>query len=224
MLPVPNNDRKGDARLNAVLGYRGQIVVPPKLQLISAAISSQYVGVSTDPSYEQKWPMKYCLDPVVTDASRFLILGSLPGDESLRKQQYYANPRNQFWSILAAVFDVAIGSSYCDKIAFLHSRGLALWDVLSGAERQGSLDSRIKNGEANGFSTFFVKYPNLLTVVFNGGKSEELFKRLVHNTLPREIVGALQFIRMPSTSATPGRNVLPFPDKAEQWKALKFAD
>jgi hypothetical protein len=54
MPPVPNNDRKGDARLNAVLGYRGQIVVPPKLQLISAAISLQYIGVSIEPSYEQE--------------------------------------------------------------------------------------------------------------------------------------------------------------------------
>jgi hypoxanthine-DNA glycosylase len=168
--------------------------------------------------------MKYCLDPVVTDASRVLILGTLPGDESLRMQQYYANSRNQFWSILGAAFDVVIGTSYSERIKFLHSRGLALWDVPSGAERQGSLDARIKNGEANDFSTFFVKYPNLLTVVFNSGKAEILFKRIVHNTLPRESVGALQFIRMPSTSATPGRNVLPFPDKAEQWKALEFAE
>jgi G:T/U-mismatch repair DNA glycosylase len=53
--------------------------------------------------------MKYCLDPVVTDASRVLILGTLPGDESLRMQQYYANSRNQFWSILGAAFDVVIG-------------------------------------------------------------------------------------------------------------------
>ncbi|TLY91336.1 MAG: DNA-deoxyinosine glycosylase [Gammaproteobacteria bacterium] len=169
-------------------------------------------------------PMKYGLNPVVTGASRILILGTLPGDESLRIQEYYANPRNQFWSILSAVFDESIGPSYSKRVAFLRSRKLALWDVLSGADRNGSLDAKIKNGRANDFSTFFSRYPNLLTVVFNGGRAEKLFRRLVRNKLAPQMLEARQFIGLPSTSPTPGKNVLPFRVKAERWKAIRIAE
>jgi hypoxanthine-DNA glycosylase len=168
--------------------------------------------------------MKYCLDPVVTAASRVLILGTLPGDESLRLQRYYANPGNQFWVILGAVFDVGIGPSYDDMIRFLHSRGLALWDVLSGADREGSLDGRIQNAKANDFETFLTKYPKVLTVVFNGGEAEKRFRRHVQGSLSPEILRARRLIALPSTSATPGRNVLPFSGKTARWKAIQFAE
>lgn len=48
--------------------------------------------------------MKHCLPPLIDKASRVLILGTLPGDESLRRQQYYGHPRNHFWPMLGAVF------------------------------------------------------------------------------------------------------------------------
>ncbi len=73
--------------------------------------------------------MKYGLEPVIDHASRILILGTLPGDESLRLGQYYSNPRNQFWRILAMSYDTSIPEAYENRIRFLMSRGLALWDV-----------------------------------------------------------------------------------------------
>jgi hypoxanthine-DNA glycosylase len=41
--------------------------------------------------------MKHGLPPIVDENSRIVILGTLPGDLSLREQQYYADPSNQFW-------------------------------------------------------------------------------------------------------------------------------
>jgi G:T/U-mismatch repair DNA glycosylase len=37
---------------------------------------------------------KRCFDPVVDRQTRLLVLGSLPGEQSLAVQQYYANRQN----------------------------------------------------------------------------------------------------------------------------------
>lgn len=66
--------------------------------------------------------MKSCLDPIISDASRVLILGTLPGDESLWQPQY-ANARNQLWIILGAVFQESLSAEYNERVRFLHRQG-----------------------------------------------------------------------------------------------------
>ena len=79
----------------------------------------------------------YSFDPIVDDKSRVLILGTMPGVESLRKQKYYGHPRNAFWPIIAAVCGRELPVSYVEKTAMLLDGGIALWDVCRGCEREG---------------------------------------------------------------------------------------
>lgn len=41
-----------------------------------------------------------CFDPVADSKTKFLILGTLPGPESLETGQYYKKNSNCFWKIV----------------------------------------------------------------------------------------------------------------------------
>ena len=82
--------------------------------------------------------------PVASPASRVLVLGSLPGQESLRRRQYYAHPRNAFWAIIERLFEIPAAVAYARRVQMLRRSGVALWDVCAAAVRPGSLDGAIE--------------------------------------------------------------------------------
>lgn len=144
--------------------------------------------------------LKRAFPPVVSPTATVLILGSMPGEASLRAQQYYAHPRNAFWSILEAVTGVPAGADYADRVAALSAAGIALWDVLHACEREGSLDAAIVDATSvpNDFTAFFREHPAIRRVLFNGAKAEQCFRRQVMGR--QEIPEGLQLSRLPSTS------------------------
>ena len=91
-------------------------------------------------------------EPVATPGARVLVLGSMPSVESLNQGFYYAHPRNAFWHILAQVCNEPFPEDIPARIALLERHDLALWDVLASCERQGSLDSAIRQPAPNDFS------------------------------------------------------------------------
>jgi len=161
--------------------------------------------------------LKKSLPLEIRKTSRVLILGTMPGDESLRLQEYYANKNNQFWKILAEIYGEPIGVEYAERIEFIHRKGIGLWDVLRHAERKGSLDSEIQNGVVNDFTCLSKIYPGLTTIVFNGGDAQKLFRR---NVQQLQRIAINNYLKLPSTSPTPGRHVLPYEAKVAQWKAI----
>jgi hypoxanthine-DNA glycosylase len=141
----------------------------------------------------------------------------MPGAESLRRGQYYANANNYFWRIAARWTGLDPAASYEDRVAALTRTRIALWDVLASCERDGSSDGKIRNPGANDFRTFFREHAGLRHVFFNGQKAAELFRRLVRPTLG-ELAAEFSFATLPSTSPAHAR--LSLEEKARQWEAV----
>jgi hypoxanthine-DNA glycosylase len=76
--------------------------------------------------------------PIVSQESKALILGSMPGEASLKAGQYYAHPRNAFWQIMSELFGAGLSLPYEERVALLRSAGIALWDTLQACVRPGS--------------------------------------------------------------------------------------
>lgn len=74
---------------------------------------------------------KHPFAPVFDGDSKVLILGSFPSPNSIEAGFYYGDSSNRFWNILGALFgDSDLKSkSKDDKIAFLKSNHIALWDI-----------------------------------------------------------------------------------------------
>ncbi len=146
--------------------------------------------------------------------ARVLILGSMPGAESLRQQMYYAHPRNLFWEFMGDLFGAARGIPYKKRLAVLRKNRIALWDVAHSCRREGSLDSNMQHVKPNDFQPLFAAAPQIHTVFFNGQKAAALFKRLVLPHLNRE----LKLITLPSTS--PANASISRNEKAAAWKQV----
>lgn len=97
---------------------------------------------------------------------------------------------------------------------FLQKHGIGLWDVIHSCKRIGSLDSAISEEVPNDFTAFFEQYPSIKSVGFNGSRSYLIFKKLVGFHLFPEV----QFMKLPSTSPTPGKNVKTFEEKFIEWE------
>lgn len=153
--------------------------------------------------------------PIAAADARILILGSMPGEESLRRRRYYAHPQNQFWRIMALITGAAPEQSYEDRVEALMAARIALWDVLRSCRRESSLDSAIERDsmQPNDFRRFLAAHADITHVFFNGATAEAAFRRHVQPKLPR----TLKFERLPSTS--PAHAGMTRPEKQKRWIA-----
>jgi double-stranded uracil-DNA glycosylase len=150
--------------------------------------------------------------PVGSIDARLLILGSLPGEKSLLAQRYYAHPQNQFWLLLGmAIGEDLAGMTYDQRLFRLAVRGIALWDVVGEARRQGSLDGAIRNASTNKLIEFVAGHPRLRAVAFNGKTAARLGRAALAN------LAGVELIDLPSSSPA---YTQPLTEKAARWSLI----
>ena len=150
------------------------------------------------------------LPPVIEADTRLVVLGSFPGVASLLQQQYYGHPRNHFWPILGAIWQIDLKSlDYAQRIDELRRRGVGLWDVYARCKREGSLDQAIEDAEFNDLASLRSLAPDLAAVAHNGGESARARRRTA-------ALGCT-VLRLPSTS--PANASWSFERKLQSWRA-----
>ena len=150
--------------------------------------------------------------PIVGDHPKILILGTLPGKESIRLNQYYANSRNIFWSIIYKLFNESIEAEYSDRIGFLKKNNIAIWDICYKGIRKNSLDSNITDEIPNELDHFIMKYPTLKLIIFNGQKADKLYDKYFDR------FDGIDYDTFLSTS--PANTTYTFDEKFNNWKII----
>jgi G:T/U-mismatch repair DNA glycosylase len=127
-------------------------------------------------------------EPFFDGESRVLILGSFPSVKSRESGFYYGNKQNRFFKMLSKLFGEEIKDDVNSKKDFLKRRKIALWDVVSECEIDGSSDSKISRystadicyifgsfcGEKNALSATETPTENSTTnYIFNKTKADE---------------------------------------------------
>jgi len=149
-----------------------------------------------------------------------LILGSLPGQVSLRAGEYYAHPYNAFWRIMGSLFGAGREMPYILRLRRLNECGIALWDVCASAQRQGSLDSKLTKIVPSDFRTFFLNHSGINLICFNGSTSGHLYRRRVLPALPPRFAGIRREV-LPSTS--PAHAAMRWEQKLSRWREVLFS-
>jgi len=152
-----------------------------------------------------------------TPSAKVLVLWSLPGEESIRRGEYYANPLNAFWLIVESLLGIPADEPYAERVRKLNEAGVALWDVCAAATRPGSLDLSIQRGSEvpNDFAAFLAAHPHIKLICFNGAKAAALFREHVKPSV------SVECIDLPSTSTA--HAAMSFEEKVKRWDVIRKA-
>jgi hypoxanthine-DNA glycosylase len=159
--------------------------------------------------------IKRSFPPIADQQARVLVLGTLPGEESLRRGEYYAHPRNLFWPIVFALFDAVPAPGYAERVTFVAARRIALWDVCETGEREASADSSIRRECPNPIDRLLDSHPLIRAVAFNGTGAQRLHDRHFVRRLN------INYLALPSTSPAHAR--IGFAGKLARWAVVREA-
>ena len=142
-------------------------------------------------------------EPFFDKDSRVLILGSFPSVKSRKQNFYYGNPQNAFWRIISGFFGEEIPDTVESKKSLLSRHNIALWDIVTECEIQGSKDATIKNYKVADLSAL-LQNSQIKYILINGGKAYSVFERHYKDL-------AVPYMKLPSTSPANARK------KDESW-------
>ena len=151
--------------------------------------------------------------PIINSSSKVLILGTMPGIKSLKENEYYAHKQNAFWSIIYKLFDKQLSENYNDRKKFILTNKIALWDTLKLCVREGSLDSKIKEEQANDIDLLLKENPLINSIIFNGKASEKYYNKYLKQQ------ESISYYTLPSTSPANARKT--FNEKYAEWAIIK---
>lgn len=154
----------------------------------------------------------YSFPPISDQNAKVLVLGTIPGVQSLQLNQYYGHHRNAFWKVMFTLFNEPFSTDYTLRKALVLQHKVAVWDVLQACIRQGSLDSAIKQEIPNDFEPFLQQHPNLTHILFNGQKAAYYFRQHVR------LSTQCKLITLPSTS--PANAGISFEQKQKEWQII----
>ena len=158
-------------------------------------------------------PLKRSFPPVVDERTRLLVLGSLPGEQSLARGRYYANPRNHFWRLIGEVIGTdLVPLDYEARLQTLLEAKVGLWDVVETASRDGSLDSAIRDHSPNALAELARSLADLRAIGFNGGTSARIGMKALAGATPAALV--------PLPSSSPAYT-LGYEKKRDAWLKLR---
>jgi double-stranded uracil-DNA glycosylase len=158
----------------------------------------------------------HCLPPVGAINPRLLILGTMPGPVSLRKQEYYGHPQNAFWRIMGDLFGTDPALPYKTRIGILASYDIALFDTLQSCVRSGSADGDMRQQVPNDFSQFFERRMRVAHIFFDGAVAFATFRKVI---LPTLKCVPFQMTGLPSTS--PRYASMTYLQKLIAWRAVQ---
>jgi len=156
--------------------------------------------------------------PIIFDTSEILILGTFPSIKSFENKFYYSHPQNQFWKILATIFNEKTPTTIKEKIDFLKKHKIALWDSICECKRKekNSKDSNLEIIKPCDIENLLKKYPNIKKVAVTSRTAEKVIKKHFKNS-QFSILNS-QLIYLPSPSPLNAR--VKFAQKVEIWKKL----
>ena len=159
------------------------------------------------------------LAPIVGEQPHILILGSMPGAQSLASQQYYAHSGNAFWKVMERLGIAKTSDAYTVRTQQLKDESVALWDALQSCERASSMDKDIvPSSEAgNDFVSFLTEHRTIHAIFFNGAKAEEAFRRHALPAIQAAGLPVPLLMRLPSTSPA---HAVSLAQKVDAWRAI----
>ena len=153
--------------------------------------------------------------PIFDKNSKILILGSFPSVISRKFGFYYANPQNRFWRVLAGILNAAVPESIDEKIKFLLSHHIAIYDAAISCEIEGSSDAKMSKIVPVNLKPIF-KEANITQVYANGGKAYKICEKYLSD----EILNATgkEPVKLPSTS--PANAKFSLEKLANEWSMI----
>lgn len=156
--------------------------------------------------------------PIFDKNSKILILGSFPSVVSRKLGFYYANPQNRFWRVLARILNAPLPASTDEKINFLLTYRIAIYDAAISCEIKGSSDAKMTAVAPANLEPIF-SGACIVQVFANGGKAHEICEKY----LKTQILNATGKppVKLPSTS--PANANFSFEKLAQEWTVVAEA-